>query len=262
MNQFQSNSSISTSKGTTAERPAARFLTPDDIPALLALEREKWTAEQAATETELQQRITRFPNLSLGSFCPRGGSLLASLFMKPVPDDFAHHVDCWERALSLPIPLRSHSLFGISLSSRAPEGVDALLSCFWPISLYAGWRHIHLGSPLAGLAEWRSRHPDGRVEDYVMARRRRLPLDPQLRYYHRRGFNHIVAIKPGYFPHARSLDHGVLLRGTIPLSVLKPLWRSARLESIQRLTSRLESSWLQITTPARPQTSGNQRAWQ
>ena len=228
----------------TDRAPLTRFLTPQDIPALLELEHEKWTTEQAATEPELWQRITAFPNLSLGSFCARSGRLMASLFLRPVPDDFARRVNSWDDALQLPMPLRSRSLFGISLSSREPAGVDALLRFFWPISLYAGWRHIYLGSPLPGLAEWQSRHPMRRVEDYVMARRQGLPLDPQLRYYHRRGFTRIVAVKPGYFPHERSQDHGVLLRGTVPLSALAPLWRSLPLPTIQRFTGRLESACL------------------
>jgi hypothetical protein len=229
------------------QSPLTRFLTAQDIPALLGLEHEKWAEDQAASEPELRQRITAYPNLSVGSFCPRSGRLMASLFLKPVPDDFAQRVERWDDALRLPVPLRSRSLFGISLSSREPAGVDALLRFFWPIALYAGWRHIYLGSPLPGLSEWQARHPAGQVEDYVMARRRGRPLDPQLRYYHRRGFTRIMAIKPGYFPHERSLDHGVLLRGTIPLSALAPLWRSLPLASIQRFTGRLESACLQAS---------------
>lgn len=228
-----------TRRPAAGERPLARFLVTDDIPALLDLENEKWTEDQAATATELQQRITAFPNLSLGSFCPRSGRLMASLFMKPVPDDFARRVDCWQSALSLRIPLRSHSLFGISLSSRAPEGVDALLEFFWPISLHVGWRHIYLGSPVPGLSSWLSRHPSQDVADYVHARRGGLPLDPQLRYYHGRGFTRIVAVKPSYFPHDRSLNYGVLLRGTIPLSAIAPLWRQIPLAATQSLTGRL-----------------------
>jgi hypothetical protein len=221
------------------DRPIARFLVPHDIPALLDLENEKWAEGQAATAAELQQRLAAFPNLSIGSFCPRTGRLVASLFMKPVPDDFACHVDCWKSALSLRIPLRSRSLFGISLSSRAPEGVDALLEFFWPISLHMGWRHIYLGSPVPGLSGWLSRHPSRSVADYVHAKRRGLPLDPQLRYYHGRGFTRIVAVKPGYFPHDRSLNHGVLLRGTVPLSSMSSLWRRMPLPATQSLTGRL-----------------------
>ena len=42
-----------------------------------------------------------------------------------------------------------------------------------------------------------------------------LPVDPQLRYYHLRGFKDIMGVKPGYFPHERSHDHGVILLSLI-----------------------------------------------
>ena len=38
-----------------------------------------------------------------------------------------------------------------------------------------------------------------------------LPLDPQLRYYHRRGFKDLVAVRPDYFPHAGGTGYGVRL---------------------------------------------------
>lgn len=220
-------------------RPRTRFLTLSDTAALLELEQAKWAADQAAPAAELQARIAAYPGLSMGSFCPRSGRLLASLFLKPVPDDFAQRVDTWEQAVQLAVPARSRSLFGISLSSRDPAGVDALLRFFWPRALRAGWRHIFLGSPVPGLAAWITRHPNGQPIDYVLTRRQGLPLDAQLRYYHRRGFDRIVALKPGYFPHPASLDHGVLLRGTVPLSALQPLWQAMPMAVTRRVTARL-----------------------
>lgn len=47
----------------------------------------------------------------------------------------------------------------------------------------------------------RLRHPPGHAQD------------PQLRYYWQKGFKTIVACKPDYFPHAASLDYGVVVRG-------------------------------------------------
>ena len=46
----------------------------------------------------------------------------------------------------------------------------------------------------------------------------------------------VVGVIPGYFPHERSLDYGVLLRGTIPLSTLGPIWRRLPLRWISRAT--------------------------
>lgn len=224
---------------STAGTPLPRLLTLRDVDALLALEHAKWDAHQAATPEQLRARIKAHPDLSLGAVCASSGRMLASLFMKPVADDFARHVQTWDDAVRLPAPVHSRSLFGISLSSRDPAAVEALLHFFWPRALQGGWRDIYLGSPLPGLADWISRHVSGQPEDYARAKRHGLPLDPQLRYYHRRGFKCFVALKPGYFPHEGSLDHGVLLKGTVPLSRGNALWQRLPLGTTQRLTARL-----------------------
>lgn len=219
--------------------PQVSCLSPRDVPALLDLEREKWDGEQAASRTDLDARIGTHPELSMGAFCPCTGRALASLFLKPVADDFWQRADTWRECADAPPSNDGHSLFGISLSSREPAAVDALFEFFWPHALKSGWRYIYLGSPVPGLQDWLRRHRKGRVEDYVKRRRAGLPADPQLRYYHSRGFKEIVCVKPGYFPHARSLDHGVILRGTIPLSTLAPVWRALPLHSTQRITRQL-----------------------
>lgn len=217
------------------ERVHARFLTDRDLPALLELEQEKWTDVQAASRAQLQARIDAHPDLAVGAFCSRSGRLLASLFMRPVADDFHRCVATWEDCTLLPSPATGTTLFGISLTSRDQAGVTALLKFFWPYALKRGWRYIYLGSPVPGLRDWMAAHPEGHVEDYVHARRRGLPLDPQLRYYASRGFDKIVSIKRDYFPHERSLDYGVLLRGTVPLSILRPVWSALALPTIQRI---------------------------
>jgi hypothetical protein len=221
--------------------PQVTYLTPRDVPALLDLEREKWDNEQAASAADLEARIGIYPKLSIGAFCPRTDRALASLFLRPVSADFWQHTGTWTECTELPPPRGCSVLFGISLSSREPSAVDAILRFFWPHALKHGWRHIYLGSPVPGLRDWLCRQGGGRVEDYVHRKRSGLPVDPQLRYYHLRGFKDIVCIKPGYFPHARSLDHGVILRGTIPLSTLAPVWRNLPLRSTQRVTRRLAS---------------------
>ncbi|MEX3816297.1 hypothetical protein AB3X96_39860 [Paraburkholderia sp. BR13439] len=223
----------------TAPRARARFLTTSDLPALLDLECEKWSEDQAASQDDLRARIENHPELAVGAFCSRTGRMLASLFLKPVPDDFCQRVFTWKDCTLLPSARRSSSLFGISLSSRDPIGVEVLLNFFWPHALKGGWRQIYLGSPVPGLRDWRRRHPHAPVEDYVFDKRGSLPADPQLRYYHSRGFKQIVSVKPDYFPHEPSLDHGVMLRGAIPLAALGPLWRSISLPAVQRITRRM-----------------------
>jgi len=220
-------------------QPQARLLDRDDLPALMDLEREKWTVAQAAHEDELRRRIEAHPDLALGAFCPWSGRALASLFMRPVAADFWRCADTWAQCLEQPVPLRTAALFGISLSSRDACGVDAILQLFWPRALKGGWRHIYLGSPMPGFRQWQRRHPGERPDVYAHMKRSGLPVDPQLRYYHLRGFKDIMGVKPGYFPHERSHDHGVILRGTVPLSALVPVWKALPLASTQRITRQL-----------------------
>lgn len=210
-------------------RPAlqTRFLTPQDIRTLLRLETRQWGPEQAADEQTLLQRIHLQPDLCVGSFCGHTGEAVSSLFMRPIRRAELAQLKDWTDGANLSTagfdPTRS--LFGISLTSVEPEGAAGMVRFFWPHALKHGWRDIYLGSPIPGLQEALRRDPRLTVKHYVFGRKRGLPRDPQLRYYHRKGFRDIVAIKPGYFPHEPSLDHGVLLRGAVPLAWLWPVWR-------------------------------------
>lgn len=221
---------------------SARFLTADDIPALLRLEARQWDAQQAADATAMCRRIKAYPALCVGSFCPRTGEALASLFMKPIRRDDVARAGSWydcadEGSRRSGAPTRS--LFGISLTSTDGAATWALIRFFWPHALKNGWREIYLGSPLPGLARAQRDEPALNPEAYARRTRRGLPLDPQLRYYHRRGFKELVAVKPGYFPHAASLDHGAVLRGVVPLSGLWPLWRRMPMSTLQAMSGLL-----------------------
>ena len=216
-----------------------RFLKLSDLPALLELEKAKWDDDQAASAQEMAIRIEANPDLAIGAFCTSTGVALASLFLKPTPPDFWKRVDTWRACHDMPCRYPTKSLFGISLSSRSPAGVDAILKFFWPHALKHGWRHIYLGSPAPGLRDWLRRNPGADPQAYVASKRSSLPADPQLRYYHGRGFKKIMCVKPGYFPHERSLDYGVILRGSVPLSTLFPVWRALPLRVMHRITNRL-----------------------
>jgi hypothetical protein len=234
---YTQHSSVSTVAFRPTSAPVhTRFLTRHDLLRILELEREKWDEQQAASRSELHNRIDMYPDLSIGAFCSRTGALLATLFLKQVADDFHQAARTWRECAMLPSPKKSSSLFGISLSSRSKAGAEALFAFCWPYALKRGWRYVYLGSPIPGLRDWRQTHPDGDVEDYVRACRGGLPLDPQLRYYHARGFDEIVAVKPGYFPHHRSLDYGTLLRHTVPLSDFDQLWRTLPFSAVRSVT--------------------------
>jgi len=217
-----------------------RFLRPEDIPALLRLEQRQWTQGQAADAAELLRRIEAYPELCVGAFCSVTGEAFASLFMKPARREQIAQALSWKDcARSVDVDTsarRTRSLFGISLTSVDPKAAWSLIGFFWPYALKQGWRDIYLGSPIPGLKralQWESQLA---VEHYARARRGRLPQDPQLRYYYRRGFREIVAVRPGYFPHEDSLDHGVVLRGRIPLARLWPLWQRLPLPLLRRMS--------------------------
>ncbi|GKS77026.1 hypothetical protein AVME950_19040 [Acidovorax sp. SUPP950] len=220
-----------------ASRPRARFLGLDDIPQLLRLEARQWTPEQAADEAALRSRILAHPDLCVGAFCPKTGEALASLFMKPACREALVAARSWHDCAGQPVGAKpGRSLFGISLTSVDPEAACQLIRFFWPHALRHGWRDIYLGSPVPGLrrALQEGLAPD--AETYVHSRRGGLPADAQLRYYHRKGFREIVGVRPDYFPHAESLDHGVLLRGTVPLAAAWPLWRILPFAVLRRAT--------------------------
>ncbi len=219
----------------------ARFLTPDDLASLIVLEQSKWEPDQAAGPDTLLQRILTYPALSVGAFCTRSGQAHASLFMKPIhPGVFAMPTR-WIDAANCggDAPCSTNSLFGISLSSRSGEAVNALFKFFFPHALKDGWRDIYIGSPIPGFKKACQRPPSLSAQQYANAtskRRPHEPLDPQLRYYFRKGFRQIISVQENYFPHADSLDHGVILRGVIPLSGARRLWRIIPLRLLKTLS--------------------------
>ncbi|MDX2581672.1 hypothetical protein PV332_40300 [Streptomyces scabiei] len=229
--------------GTPSNSIEVRFLRPGDVKALITLEHAKWDQDQAADRVELAARIQAFPGLSIGAF-ETGGAALASLFMKPITTAELGSAATWADCarVETPHPKATGSLFGISLSSVDADAVTAIFEFFWPHALKHGWRDIYLGSPMPGLQAWRRANPDMPVEVYMREKRQDLPRDPQLRYYHNKGFKDIVACKSGYFPHTASLDYGAILRGHIPLSAGAPLWRLVPLpwlKQMRRLLFRL-----------------------
>ncbi len=235
---------------STRNSPAAidvRWLKPSDVGALLELEQQRWQTHQAASAPTLLQRISLHPQLSIGAFCCDTGAALCSLFMKPMTEaDVAalHTGAAWSACAAGTAPpghqaRRPRSLFGISLTSADDRAVRRVMAFFYPHALRAGWRRIYLGSPMPGLAEAMRREPSLTAAEYAPRRRGRQPLDPQLRYYHRHGFKTLLAVQPGYFPHAESLDHGAILMGRVPLARLHPVWRALPAACVQPVSRML-----------------------
>ena len=221
-----------------------RFLEPKDVPALLALEHAKWEPNQAADADALLQRIAAHPELCVGTFCANTGKALASLFLRPVNAAMFTAPVQWKESATPSTLLTSfvpptRSLFGISLSSIKPAAVDAIFAFIYPHLLKAGWRDVYLGSPIPGYRSMLAKRPEMNVWEYVHAKRglrRAEPLDPQLCYYYRKGFRQIVSIQRNYFPHVDSLDYGVIIKCTIPLSRPVALWRAMPMRVLKGLS--------------------------
>ncbi|MFN7835329.1 MAG: hypothetical protein ACK5NY_06030 [Burkholderiaceae bacterium] len=230
----------------------ARFLRADDVPALLALERQQWQADQAADALSLERRIQAYPDLSIGVFCRSTGQALASLFLLPFAEvhlkfPLKWHT-CAQEAGNIPAERPdaqasdTQALFGLSFTSVSPKAGDAVFRFFWPLAIKAGWQRIYLGSPLPGFRRALERQPGLSIQAYVLKKTRcqhALPVDPQLRYYHRRGFTEIVRLEENYFPHPPSLDYGVILKGEIPLARFAPILRKLPIAVLEMIGRRL-----------------------
>ena len=194
-----------------------RFLRPDDAEGLMTLEGTKWTQEQSASREGLVQRMAENPHLNVGAFSVSTGAALTSLFTRPITAEKARTARSWEECTNAdsPDPSTCRSLFGISLSSIDGDAVTAVFAFFLPQIAALGYHEVYLGSPLPGLSAWKRANPEAPVGDYVHAKRNGLPLDPQLRYYHGKGFQSITAWKPNYFPHEQSLDYAAVIRGEV-----------------------------------------------
>ncbi|MDR7150918.1 hypothetical protein J2W49_002881 [Hydrogenophaga palleronii] len=192
----------------------------------------------------LKRRIAAHPSLSVGAFCVDSGRALASLFLRPVaPAMFTAPVQ-WQDCAAVDVAPEqpTRSLFGVSLSSIQPQAVEAMFAFLYPYLLKGGWRDIYLGSPIPGLRKALEKNAGMPIWSYVHARRRRRsgePTDPQLAYYHRKGFRQIVSIQRDYFPHVPSLNYGVILRGQIPLARFGALWRATPLPLLKSVSQLL-----------------------
>jgi hypothetical protein len=225
------NETLSRTDVPAKPRVVTRYLRLGDIPALIDLEKRQWTDEQAAGAHDFRQRIRTHPRLCGGAFCAETGVLLASLFCKPTTPAEWVEPGSWARSAALDAdgararPHDTECLFGISLTSIEPGAARQLIAFQFLDAIRHGRRYIYLGSPMPGLARHLARCPNASVDDYARATRAGLPIDPQLRYYHGKGFREIVAVRANYFPHEASCDYGAILRAKVPHTWLGPLLR-------------------------------------
>ncbi len=208
-----------------------RHLTLPDLGRLMILEKKQWDQDQLPTEKQLAQRIICHPELCFGAFCIKSDDALASLFLKPVNSQkFAGPITWQDCARVESVASKKPSfktLFGISFTSIDPLAADLIFAHGYGYLLKRGCHSIVLGSPIPGYKKAYEKDGIG-VEEYVNRKhpfRSTLPYDPQLRYYHSRGFRHIISIQKDYFPHEPSCNYGVIIEGRVPLRKLSFLWR-------------------------------------
>lgn len=230
---------------SSKRRFTTRFLRIGDIPALLDLERRQWTDEQSATAEDFRARIAAHPELCNGAFCVRTGELLASLFCKPTtaaewvaPGDWAKSAALQAcTATSAGRSARTGCLFGISLTSIDAGAAMQLIAFAYLLAVKRGDREVYLGSPMPGLKRHLEKHPGASADTYARTVRAGLPLDPQLRYYHGKGFNELVAVRADYFPHEASCNYGAILKTQVPFMGLQPLVRFVPVPALRRLSA-------------------------
>jgi hypothetical protein len=185
------------------------------------------------------------PDLCGGAFCAHTGELLGSVFAKPTHDAEWTDPGSWAQSASLdaqpagklPQPKGARCMFGISLTSVDPGAAIQLLAFYYLYLLKRGYREIFLGSPMPGLKRHLERNPGACVEAYARATRAGLPVDPQLRYYHGKGWREIVAVRENYFPHEASCDYGAILKAKVPLRHLALLFRLVPVSALRMISA-------------------------
>ncbi len=220
-----------------------RKLSLNDIDKLIILEKKKWLENQLPNKITLATRINAYPELSFGAFCSVNNDALASLFLKPTNLNIFRNSDkvTWESCSKITeesLNTTYKYLFGISLTSICPEATDKIFAYFYGYLLKENYRSVLLGSPIPGYQKALEKEANLCVYEYVNRKspsKPKLPYDPQLRYYYKRGFHHIISIQPDYFPHENSKDYGVILEGHIPLRELGFIWRHLPQSLLQKI---------------------------
>lgn len=223
-------------------RIVTRRLRLGDIPALLDLERRQWTQDQAADAEDFRNRIDTHPALCNGAFDAETGELLASLFCKPTTDAEWVQARDWETSASLAAGKTrvsaADALFGISLTSIDARAALQVIAFQYLAAIRSGQRCVYLGSPMPGWSRHLARNPGASVENYARSTKAGLPADPQLRYYHDKGFRRIVTIRENYFPHEASGNHGAILKARVPFAWMRPLLLLLPERSLRAMSAR------------------------
>lgn len=203
-----------------SEKARLRIATEEDVPALVALEREVWSGA-AASDSQLRQRIRNVPRGNIvalaadGRICGYTSFCLLDYASYETLghcswDDLSGHGTASTHVRGAP------DVFGINLAVAgwAPRGASIqLLGEVGREGLRMRGRRAILGARMPGFHKYTGRMT---AQEYWKAERRPgVPLDPELRFYYKFGMRPIRLVEE-YFEDPESLNWGVIVERKVP----------------------------------------------
>jgi len=189
---------------------------PTDVDGILALDNEVWTDFPASREM-IEKRLATFLEGNIVAIDRVSQRIVGYLCMMFLGYESSEFPNSW-MGITGDGTIRTHNpngkyMYGVALTVAKGYSAGMKLQVYgWAIAIKYRRRGCYLGSPILGFAEYRQKHPETTVEDYVSMTRAgsSMPYDRELAYYYKAGFK-AVRILPNYEPDPKSLDYGVLV---------------------------------------------------
>ncbi len=198
-------------------KPVYRPAQISDIPAIRKLEIKVW-AENAATESNLKNRIETFPQGNIVSVLDK--QIVGYVSGVIVNSEFADGCKTWydytdSGDAKKCFDPQGDLLFGTSLTvdndiRNSGVGSTLLLN----IARMCIENNLRAGI-LGGRIPYYHKKKEMKVEDYVLLKEDGKIFDPELRLYLRMGLE-ILKVQENYFRDPESLDYGVILQWKNP----------------------------------------------
>ncbi len=218
------------SKTVARDNFITRELISADAYGLFELEQEVWK-DEAASIPMLEKRIKNTKGFCWAAYDDFNNAKASAFMMGISKSKLELAKDWYETTDSGTAQFHdpaSKVVFGISLAGINSEAVDDVLTRFSVKVLLNGIKEVYLGSPLSGLVEYKNKHPDVDVNEYVFKKTviegKKRYRDSHLNYYSQLGFKP-VAIKENYFPYPGSDGYAAIICAKNPFFPLAPLFR-------------------------------------
>lgn len=186
----------------------------DDLDKIWQLEQEVWP-EFPASRDMISKRIEIFPEGNIVAQ-DTDGRIVGYLVIMFIGHKASEFPNSW-MAITGNGSMSTHNIegeymYGVTLTVAKGCGVGMELQVHgWAIAVKYRKKGCFLGSPIPGFAQYKKKHPEVMVEDYVFRLKRgRRPFDPELAYYSAAGFK-AVRVLEEYEPDSKSLNYGVLV---------------------------------------------------